>query len=400
MRNRTSQLAALTAVLLFAGTIAEAQQLTRRKPLTLGLFLRPYKPQSVTPRIFGLLPENKYLQEQIKLTAAQKKRMREIEIQLTRVSTVLLDKEIGRELAVSDGQRERIRGLLKDAYAKSEKLSREWRAKRRKDRAKRKKRAAPRKTGGKNAAFPTPANSASKELAALRKQVDEIEAACDSACLKVLTRTQQKRFHRLSGRPIEVAKIFNMKSFKLPGIEGAILARPFKPQTTTPRVFGMASHHAYIRKELQVSRDQKRRMRQIEIQLTRPSSILLEADVSTELALTNAQLRRIRDVRSQSLVKMRQRLRKAKGKAEAFRKKLAEARANGDIETLKKLREESLAEWQNGELLDSQMDPESLNVLTAIQKRKFKALQGRPVDAVRLFHPKTHAKTKPLKSDV
>lgn len=360
---------------LLATTVCQAQTGIKRKPLSLSLFLKPFKPQTVTPQLFGLLPENEYLQKEIKLTDAQKKRMRQIEIQLTRLSTVLQQPDVRKAVGVTDTQMKRFANRRAEARKKAEALGKELR-KLRDDRKKEKKRLT------------------RKDLAEFRKRAAEIDAEYDEAVLNELTRGQKERFERLKGDEFEAKKIFNKRA--LIGASNytltlGLFSRPFKPQSTTPKVFGIVSDAEYLKRQLKLSPAQAQRMRQIEIQLTRVSRILIEKDIRRKLSISQKQRQSIERLRSDALAKLRN---LGPPFAKRFTKILAEKDGTEQRKALKELQRQMKVELDQRKAIPGKLDEAVLKVLTETQRKQFEELKGKPVDPAKIFQPNVDTKTK------
>lgn len=95
-------------VLVVAATVAEAQpgrQRGRQRGRTRG-----------TRSSFGNLTTNKYLQQQLKLTSTQIKRMKEIDLQL-QGSRAIMSESVSKALGISDSQRESIEKARREVYS-------------------------------------------------------------------------------------------------------------------------------------------------------------------------------------------------------------------------------------------------------------------------------------------
>lgn len=380
----------LLAVTLAVSSAAGADRSIRRKPLTLKLFLQPFKPQTVTPQIFGLLPENEYLQKEIKLTAAQKERMRQIEMQLTRDSTVLLQADVRRALGLSEKQIELLENLSPEAKKTFEAFHAKWK----------------KSLKGKR---PTRA-----QLAELRKRGEKLEAGMDSDAVKLLTREQQVRYRKLKGAAVDAAKIFNRINLRVDGLASARLSRPFKRQINTPLVFGLASYSDYVQRELKVTREQTTRMRQIELQLTLDSSLLTrihglsDQGLNKELAITAQQTSRMRELCEQHKKRARTLTTPAAVGLPEFQKKRATIlvikNPKARLKALKKLTEEftqSVADaHSNADRTRKRMERVILDVLTRSQQEKLRRLKGKKIDPVKIFESAARPPRERARPDV
>lgn len=372
----------LAATLALAPATLAGAGAIKRKPLTLRLFLRPFKPQTVTPQLFGLLPENEYLQREIHLTPAQKQRMRQIEMQLTRVSTVLQQEDVVKALGISKTQLRRFEKLRSETRRKAEKLAAEFRELRAKLKKQNKR---PKR----------------KDLLEFRKRAVEIDAGFDKKVLNLLTRGQRDEFAKLRGKAIVAAKIFNKPNLLKTDIPGVMMvnqsylrSRPFEPQSSTPKVFGILADIAYLQRQMNLTPSQKRRMRQIEIQLTRDSWILMEKDVRSELAISKTQFRRISQLRSQSFTKFNQ-------SHERFRQLWKKAQATKDRKELKKLRKQMHAQADKSKsIIGGATDTTVLKVLTEAQQKKLFKLKGKAVNPIKIFQPTNRSKANLQTPDI
>jgi hypothetical protein len=362
----TLTLPAVTLLLLTPASV-DAQQSTKRKPPSMQLFLKPFKPQTVTPQFFGLLPENEYLQKEIELTPEQKQRMREIELQLTRVPSLLIEPDVRKVLDVTDSQFRELAKRRSETVKQFDKLAAEWR---KLTETKKKKEERPTRD----------------DRADYDKRAEEIEAGFDEAVLKVLTHVQRGKLEKLRGKPVDPAKIFNRltMAYPTPWFPEDLYSKPYEPPLLTPKVFGFLPHIKHLQEEMNITAAQKRRMREIEIQLTLDSRIITQADVRKELSLSDKQIQRIERLRKEAfneklevdigLEKLR-RERKARGE----KPPIAELRA-----ILKRRAE------RREELHESVMD-----VLTKTQHEKLVRLKGKPVDPDRIFVRPGTQKSRP-----
>ena len=155
-------------VLVVAATVAEAQpgrQRGRQRGRTRG-----------TRSSFGNLTTNKYLQQQLKLTSTQIKRMKEIDLQL-QGSRAITSEAVAKQLGISDSQRESLRKAQQSVFTE---LFR-------------------RRRGGNDGA-----KRPSRED--LFKRFREADKKAVEAMMKVLTSSQKAKWKAMLGSPIDLEK--------------------------------------------------------------------------------------------------------------------------------------------------------------------------------------------------
>lgn len=175
VRNFTRNVFALSAVLiLVAASVGEAQEGRRgpRGQRGFGRFGRGGNP-------FGLL-QNEYLQKELNFTEAQKKRLREISIQLEGTRALLRD-DVKRELGLSDTQVKKIEEIRNSAFSGLRNLFR-------------------RGGGGQRPNFDE-----------IRKKIQQAREKSDKEILNVLTTKQREKFEQMKGKPIDREKLFQRR---------------------------------------------------------------------------------------------------------------------------------------------------------------------------------------------
>lgn len=131
---------------------------------------------------FGSLKSNKYLQQQLKMSAEQVKRMNEIDLQL-QGGRALTSDEIVKALGISDSQKESIRKARESAFSD---LRNSFRR------------------GG---------NGQRPDFSEIRKKMAEASKKADEASMKVLTASQRKKWQTMLGAPIDKDKARTRPNF-------------------------------------------------------------------------------------------------------------------------------------------------------------------------------------------
>lgn len=122
---------------------------------------------------FGQLGSNEYLQKELKLTTAQKKRMEEINLQMMGTRAILTD-DVSRTLGISDSQKKQIQDIQRSAISSGFRdLFR-------------------RGEGGKR-----------PNLDGIRKRIEEAREKMDKKVYGVLTSSQRAKFEKMKGKPID-----------------------------------------------------------------------------------------------------------------------------------------------------------------------------------------------------
>jgi hypothetical protein len=334
-----------------------------------------------------LLPENEYLQKEIELTPEQKQRMREIELQLTRVPSLLMDKEIRKELSITTTQIKRFEKRGLERKEKVKKAAEEW-AKLKKERQKEKKRLS------------------REDREMLRNTGEKIDAEFDEAILNELTRLQQEKLRKLKGEPIDPGKIFNRKTLLQTDVAGfrvldrltspSLASQPFEKSSSTPKIFGIVPDLEYLQKELKLTAGQKKRMREIEIQLTRAFTVLIAKDVRKALSISDEQLG---NKISGQFDKHAERLQGIVNERRALKKKYERLRAqNAGLDELRMVVAEMRQLSDKDKPSNSDLEAGVLGELTEKQRKEFIKLQGKPVDPAKIFN--RPAGTKPKRTDL
>ncbi len=125
---------------------------------------------------FGVLGSSEYLQKELNLTSAQKKRMQEINIQISGTRALLQD-DVANELGLSESQKEKISEASRAAFQGL--------------------------FGGRGG------NNGGKRpnFEELRKKFTEAREKADKEVLSVLTKSQQAKFEKMKGKPIDREKV-------------------------------------------------------------------------------------------------------------------------------------------------------------------------------------------------
>jgi len=156
-------------IVVLATTVTEAQRRGRRggRGRSGGRF--GFNPTGVL--------QNEYLQKELNFTSAQKKRVREISIQMMGTSRALRDEKISQELGISSSQKEKLEKVADGSRDKFRELFR-------------------RGDNGERPSFDE-----------IRKKMTEIRAGIEKEMLGVLTKSQQAKFEKMKGKPFDVSKL-------------------------------------------------------------------------------------------------------------------------------------------------------------------------------------------------
>lgn len=155
-------------VLLFSSNIADAQP---RRQLD---WLRQIGAGGNT---FGQLGSSEYLQKELKLTAAQKKRMKEINLQMMGTRAILTD-DVSSELGISDSQKKQIQEIQRSAVS-----------------------------SGFRSLFRRGQGGERPNLDSIRKRIEEAREKMDKKVYGVLTISQRAKFEKMKGKPIDRKQI-------------------------------------------------------------------------------------------------------------------------------------------------------------------------------------------------
>ncbi|GAB4142650.1 MAG: hypothetical protein Tsb009_13120 [Planctomycetaceae bacterium] len=170
------QMAALVAAIILLGTsVSEAQG--RRGRGGGGFFGRGGGGG------LGLL-QNEYLQKELGLTAAQKKRIREIEIQLMG-SGALLREDIQKELGISDSQKAKLSKAQEEQRSKMRELFSGFRR------------------GGGQGGRP--------DFSEIAKKMQKMREESSKALMSVLSSSQKAKFEKMKGKPIDREKLMQRR---------------------------------------------------------------------------------------------------------------------------------------------------------------------------------------------
>lgn len=174
MRKETlAKVAVLTVgILLLATTASEAQR--RKQP---GGRQRGRQAGGRFNRNPLAILENETLQKELGLTAAQKKRVKELSLQMQGTAAITTD-AVAQELGVSDSQKTKIQEA---------------------------------RTAVRQKLFQRPGNGGRQRgnfnLQDFQKRLAEYRAASDKATLAVLTSSQQSKWKKMLGKPADVSKL-------------------------------------------------------------------------------------------------------------------------------------------------------------------------------------------------
>ena len=162
MSNKTGLL--LIVVLLLGSNAADAQP--RRQFDLLRQIGRAGSP-------FGQLGSNEYLQKEMKLTTAQIKRMKEINLQMMGAQAILTP-DVSKTLGISDSQRKQIQEIQRTAIS-----------------------------SGFRDLFRRGQGGQRPNLDSIRKRIEEGREKMDKKIFEVLTSSQRAKFDKMKGKPID-----------------------------------------------------------------------------------------------------------------------------------------------------------------------------------------------------
>ena len=162
------------SALLILLTAASASQAQGRRQ---GGWMNQFGRASAT---FGQLANSEYLQKEMKLTASQLKRMKEINLQM-QGTRALLTLDVSSALNITETQRKKIEEIQRSAFSGMFSGIRDL---------------FRRGQGGRQPNFDD-----------MRKKFEDAQKATDKKIFEVLTRTQRSKFEKMKGKPIDRSKI-------------------------------------------------------------------------------------------------------------------------------------------------------------------------------------------------
>ena len=274
-------------------------------------------------RLLGIVPGNRYLQSDLKITDSQRKRMREILLQLAKPSTIFARKSVVATLRITGEQKKQARALEAEHRKKHRDLMLAYIRKR--------------------------SGNEKPDSKALERRVKVLRQNTERSLFKLLSREQRDRFRKLIGKPIDRKQL---------------LTPIYRSGQSV--LLGQLADNKALQRELSITASQRKRMRQIELQLIDPTKLLWQADVFETVRITKKQ-------REEQQKFSRLAIQQTESLIADYRKEKAENEQT-DFATFQKQIDKA----------NATRDASILKLLTREQRRRLNRLTGPPLDLKRL----------------